>query len=158
MMGVMMKIVIDTREQTPLDFGPYGCEVVRGGLATGDYGIAGIESLAAVERKSEDDLLGCLTRERDRFERELARARGMEMFAVVAETTWERLARGQYRSQMRPHACLQSILAFQVRYGVPFILVGSHEAAAYCVHHLLARFVAEQETRLKAVLANLAAA
>ena len=152
-----MRIIIDSREQTPLDFGPYDCEVVRGGLATGDYGIAGIESLAAVERKSEDDLLGCLTRERDRFERELARARGMELFAVVAETTWERLARGMYRSQMKPHACLQSILAFQVRYGVPFILVGSHEAAAYCVHHLLARFVAEQETRLKAVLANVAA-
>ena len=97
-----MKIVIDTREQTPLDFGRYDCEVVRGGLATGDYSIFGLESLAAVERKSEDDLLGCLTRERDRFERELARARGMELFAVVAETTWERLARGMYRSRMRP--------------------------------------------------------
>ena len=152
-----MKIVVDTREQTPLDFGRYDCEVVRGGLATGDYAVAGLETLAAVERKSEDDLLGCLTRERDRFERELVRARGMELFAVVCETTWERLASGQYRSQMKPHACLQSILAFQVRYGVPFILVGSHEAAAYCVHHLLARFVAEQETRLKAVLANVAA-
>ena len=157
MMGVMMKIVIDTREQTPLDFGPYDCEVVRGGLVTGDYAVHGIESLAAVERKSEDDLLGCLTRERSRFERELARSRGMGLFVVVAETTWERLARGMYRSQMKPHACLQSILAFQVRYGVPFILVGSHEAAAYCTFHLLARFVAEQETRLKAVLANVAA-
>ena len=152
-----MKIVIDTREQTPLDFGPYGCEVVRGGLATGDYGIAGIESLAAVERKSEDDLLGCLTRERDRFERELARARGMELFAVVVETTWARLASGMYRSQMKPHACLQSLLAFGVRYNVHFHLVGTHAAAAYCTFHLLARFVAEQETRLKAVLANVAA-
>lgn len=68
---VKMKIVIDTREQTPLDFERYGCEVVRGGLTTGDYAVAGLESLAAVERKSEDDLPGCLTRERDRFEREL---------------------------------------------------------------------------------------
>ena len=84
---VKMKIVIDTREQTPLDFERYDCEVVRGGLATGDYSVAGLESLAAVERKSEEDLLGCLTRERPRFERELARARGMELFAVVVETT-----------------------------------------------------------------------
>ena len=100
---------------------------------------------------------GVLTRERARFERELARARGMELFAVVCETTWERLASGQYRSQMKPHACLQSLRAFQVRYGVPFDLVGSHAAAAYCTYHLLAKFVAEQETRLKAVLANVAA-
>ena len=152
-----MKIVIDTREQTPLDFGRYDCEVVRGGLATGDYGIAGLESLAAVERKSEDDLLGCLTCSRPRFERELARARGMELFAVVCETTWARLAGGEYRSQMKPHACLQSLLAFQVRYGVPFYLVGSHAAAAYCVYHVLAKFISEQDTRLKAVLANVAA-
>ena len=151
-----MRIVVDTREQTPLDFGRYDCEVVRDSLTTGDYGIAGLESLAAIERKSEEDLLACLTRERPRFERELARARGMELFAVVAETTWERLARGQYRSQMKPHACLQSILAFQVRYGVPFYLVGSHDAAAYCTYHLLARYVAEQKNRLKAVLANVA--
>ena len=152
-----MRILVDTREQTPLDFGRYDCEVVRGGLATGDYGIVGLETLAAVERKSEEDLLGCLTRERDRFERELARARGMEMFAVVVETTWARLASGQYRSRMRPHSCLQSLLAFGVRYNVHFHLVGSHAAAAYCTFHLLARFVAEQETRLKAVLANVAA-
>ena len=152
-----MKIVIDTREQTPLDFERYGCEVVRGGLVTGDYGIVGLETLAAVERKSEEDLLGCLTCSRARFERELARARGMELFAVVCETTWARLAGGEYRSQMKPHACLQSLLAFQVRYGVPFYLVGSHAAAAYCTYHLLAKFVAEQETRLKAVLANVAA-
>ena len=152
-----MRIIIDSREQTPLDFGRYDCEVVRGGLSTGDYAVAGLESLAAVERKSEDDLLGCLTAARPRFERELARARGMELFAVVCETTWERLASGQYRSQMKPHACLQSLLAFQVRYDIPFLLVGSHAAAAYCVYHLLAKFVAEQETRLKAVLANVAA-
>ena len=49
---VKMKIVIDTREQTPLDFERYDCEVVRGGLATGDYAVAGLETLAAVERKS----------------------------------------------------------------------------------------------------------
>ena len=152
-----MRIIVDSREQTPLDFGRYDCEVVRSSLATGDYGIVGLETLAAVERKSEEDLLGCLTRERPRFERELARARGMELFAVVCETTWERLASGQYRSQMKPHACLQSLLAFQVRYDIPFLLVGSHAAAAYCVYHLLAKFVAEQETRLKAVLANVAA-
>lgn len=151
-----MKVMIDSREQNPLDFTPYDCEVVAGTLTTGDYAVSGLEAHAAVERKSEEDLLACLTRERPRFERELARARGMDLFAVIAETTWERLARGQYRSQMKPHAALQSILAFQVRYNVPFILVGSHAAAAYCTYHLLAKFVAEQETRLKAVMANVA--
>jgi ERCC4-type nuclease len=150
-----MKIVIDSREQAPLDFAPFHCDAVRGALPTGDYAVLGLEAHAAIERKSEEDLLTCLTRERPRFERELARARGMELFAVVAETTWERLSRGQYRSQMKPHAALQSILTFQVRYGVPFLLVGSHKAAAYVTHSLLSRYVLEQESRLKAVLANI---
>ena len=42
MTEVKMKILVDSREQTPLDFGRYDCEVVRGGLATGDYSIFGL--------------------------------------------------------------------------------------------------------------------
>jgi len=39
---------------------------------------------------------------------------------VVVEASMQDMAEGRYHSRMRPHAALQSVLAFQVRYGVPF--------------------------------------
>lgn len=74
-----MKIIIDTREQTPFDFGKFECPVVTDTLATGDYSLTGLEDRVAAERNSLDDLLGCLIGEgRERFERELVRAAGLE--------------------------------------------------------------------------------
>jgi DNA excision repair protein ERCC-4 len=64
-----MRIVVDSREQAPFLFEGYGAEVAQGTLTAGDYSLAGLESLVAVERKSLSDLVACLGRERDRFER-----------------------------------------------------------------------------------------
>lgn len=149
----MVKLIVDSREQVPLDFTGYDCTVERGTLPTGDYSVAGLTDRVAVERKSLDDLIGCLMGDnRDRFERELARARGYDFFAVVVEASWEHLARGQYRSRMKPHSAAQSVVAFQVRYGVPFIFAGTRKAAAYLTHSLLEKYVSEQQARLAALL------
>ena len=53
-----MKIIIDTREQTPWSF-PDGVLIERGTLATGDYTLAGLENIVAVERKSLADFISC---------------------------------------------------------------------------------------------------
>ena len=58
--------VVDTREQRPLDLTPL--KSVPGTLATGDYSVRGLEHVVAIERKSLDDLLGCIGRDRARFE------------------------------------------------------------------------------------------
>ena len=74
-----MKIIVDNREQRPFSFRgtPYdGVAVEAGTLAIGDYSLAGLTDRAAVERKELADLVACLGRERDRFERELARPHG----------------------------------------------------------------------------------
>lgn len=147
-----MKIVIDTREQAPLDFSKYNCTVETGTLATADYSLQGLETLAAIERKSEDDLLGSLTQGRERFERELARLRGFSLKSVVCETSWQRLAKGMYRSKMTPHSCLQSIIGLSVRFDVPFLMVETHQAAAYTVFHLFRHFLEQREKELKAIL------
>lgn len=147
-----MRIVIDTREQCPLDFTGYDCLVERGGLPTGDYSLAGLTDRVAAERKSLDDLIACLMGDnRQRFERELARGRGYDLFAVVIEASWEQLAKGMYRSRMKPHSAAQSVLAFQVRYGVPFIFTGSRPASAYVIYSLFEKYVTEQRNRLKAL-------
>jgi len=148
-----MKIIVDSREQTPFSFEGKDCEIVTGALPTGDYSLVGLEDKIAIERKSLSDLMGCLTSSgRERFERELTRARGLDFFAVVIEAHFTELTGKQYRSAMNPHAAAQSILAFQVRYGAPFIWAGTRSAAEYTVFWLLSKFLREAEARFKSIL------
>lgn len=148
-----MKIIIDTREQSPFSFSKFECEVVPGTLATGDYSLTGLEDRVAVERKSLDDLLGCLVGDgRERFERELTRSRGLDAFAVVVEASFQDMAEGRYRSRMQPHAALQSVLAFQVRYGSPFIWAGTRAGAEYAAYHFLRHYLRSARERLKILL------
>ena len=99
--------------------------VVDGTLTTGDYSIEGMEDVAAVERKEFQDFIGCLGAGRERFERELCRARGFwragGFFVVVVEGPLSRLLAGDYRGALDPKAGEQTVLAFIQRYGVPFV-------------------------------------
>ncbi len=76
-MNAEFTIVVDSREQRPFDFG--GWPVTSGSIPTGDYSIAGFEELAAIERKSLDDLCGCVTHDRNRFKKELHRLQSYKM-------------------------------------------------------------------------------
>lgn len=133
-------LLIDSREQRPLSFtGP----TQRVTLATGDYSVLGLEDRVAIERKSLDDLIRCLSTDRERFERELARARGYNYFAVVVEGRWSDVLDGQYRSAMQPNAVFESISALSVRYGVPFLFAESRSIAARMVESLLLKYTRE---------------
>ena len=129
-----MLILIDTREQAPFAFQHEkyaGATTAAGTLDTGDYSLAGLADRVAVERKSLQDLVASLSRERDRFEREVQRAAALDSFCVVVEASWSELAAGQYRSKLNPHSACQSVLAFSCRYRVPFLFAGSRAGAEY---------------------------
>lgn len=79
-----LTIKIDSREQQPYKFA-MPCEV--GKLDAGDYSITGLEDYIAIERKTIDDLIGCLTTGRERFEKELYRAQTLDYFALIVEAT-----------------------------------------------------------------------
>lgn len=144
-----LHVIIDTREQLPFPFASdkYPSQVERGTLKTGDYSLAGLEHCVAIERKSLDDLIGCLIVGRDRFERELDRARSLECFAVVIEASLEDVSRHRYNSRMDPHAALQSVLAFQVRYRCPFVWAGTRAGAEYATYWTLEKYQREREER-----------
>jgi len=59
--------------------------------------------------------------------------------------------RHNYRSRMKPHAVLQSVTAFMVRYRVPFAWCGSREGAEYMTFSFLEKYATEQRKRLEAV-------
>lgn len=149
-MSAAMRILIDTRERLPFTFKGYGVHPEPATLPTGDYSLPGFEDRIAIERKSLNDLVGCLMGEgRDRFEKELARARHYDLFAVVVEATLADVSQGRYRSEMKAHSALQSIITFQVRYRVPFVWAGNRAGAEYVTYSLLSKYLREIEERHK---------
>ena len=108
-------VVIDTREQDPLPIARL--PVIRAGLYTGDYSVAGMEALFAVERKSIADLVSCCAASnRERFEHELHRLRGFRFRRLLVVGKRSEIEAGAYRSTIRPAAVLGTLAAFEVRY------------------------------------------
>jgi DNA excision repair protein ERCC-4 len=147
---VSIKILIDSREQNPFTFKGYQASSEAATLSVGDYSIPGFQDQAAIERKELNDLISCLMNSnRDRFERELARARHYELFYIVVEASLEDVSQGRYRSEMKPHSALQSIIAFQVRHRLSILWAGNRAGAEYCTYWLLSKYVREIEERFK---------
>ena len=143
-------IVVDTREQLPLTF---SIPTERGTLATGDYSVKGLEDYIAIERKSIDDLVACLKNgERERFERELARGRGLDYFALVIECDLAQLAEHQYQSLMTPASVIQSILTFSVRYKLPVFFCENRQYASRIIESLLQKYVRELDNKLHLII------
>ena len=126
--------IVDTREQLPLDLSPLRVEV--GTLATGDYSVAGLEHVVAVERKSLSDLLGCVGVERERFDREVQRLLAYPVRCLVVEATWLDLERGEWRSKVSPQSVVGSVLGW-IAAGIPVVMAGDHDRAGRYVSRLL---------------------
>jgi ERCC4-type nuclease len=143
-----MKILIDTREQKPYSF---ETEAVTGTLATGDYSVCGLENHVSIERKELNDLIGCLSQGRERFERELFRAKSLDYFALVVEADLSDIAKGAYRSKMLPRAVLQSLMTFSIRYKMPIFFCGNRGNGQVVTESLLVKYCREVEKTWKAI-------
>jgi len=135
--GKRLVVLVDTREQTPLSFPSDAVEARPATLTAGDYSMPGLTELCGIERKSLADLLACIGPERDRFKRELLRLRSYRCKAVVVEASFADIHAGAYRSAIAPAAVIGSLMSWQTRYGVPFVLAGDHAGAAVVVLALL---------------------
>ena len=123
------KIIIDTREQTPLPLPPE--RTVRATLRTGDYSIEGYEREFSVERKSLQDLVGTVIHDRERFEYELLRMTHYRFRRVLVEASFDDVALVEHYqfSDTNPKSVIASAWAFEVRYSVPFVFAGSRRNA-----------------------------
>jgi len=150
-----MRIVADSREQLGYAFTDEryaGTEVTVATLSTGDYSLRGLENVIACERKSLTDLIGCLGRDRDRFERELQRARALDAFVVIVEGSWADLVGGNFRSQLNPHSAAQSIASFTARLNIPFWFCGNRAAGEYCVYSFLHQWLKGAAGQYRAII------
>ncbi|MBU4200069.1 MAG: ERCC4 domain-containing protein [Verrucomicrobia bacterium] len=136
-------IVIDTREQSPLPI--TRLPIVRAGLYSGDYSVAGLESLFAVERKSIADLVGCCAgSNRERFEHELHRLRGYRFKRLLIIGQRGEVEQKHYRSTITPAAVMGSLAAFEIRYDIPAVWADTPEAGAALVERWAWYFARQQ--------------
>lgn len=130
--GQMPRIIVDTREQTPLVFTQLASEVST--LTTGDYSYGGGEHVFGVERKSVADLVGCCTGiDRARFERELLRLRSFRFKRLLVVGRQEDIEAGNYRSRIAPGSVIGTLAMIEHRYEVPVVFAATPEDAALLV-------------------------
>jgi DNA excision repair protein ERCC-4 len=147
-----LTIIQDTLEQAGWkDLFESPCIVAT--LTVGDYSVKGMGTLIAIERKSLPDLLQSLTRERDRFERELLKARGYHRFYILIEANAPDVLAGrfgQYGSKVNAKSIWESIAAFSNRYA-PFVFAGDRRTAARLCESLLLKAAREQYRTVEAI-------
>jgi len=109
--------------------------------------VTGFIDQVAVERKTIDDLIGCLSRSRKRFENELSRARHYQLFAVVIEGAFDDIRQGKYRSELHPNAAIQTLITWTIRYNVQFIFAGDRAGGELVSFSLLQKYLYEINKR-----------
>ena len=154
--------IADTREKKPYDFEgittridgeeiPLRIHTVRQYLATGDYSIAGMHHLIAIERKSIRDLLNTIAQHRERFIKLLVRMSKLEFGAIVVEGEWKRVQKCCcLYTQMDPRSLDSSILAWNQRYqNVHWYFRPDRTCAQKTVWKILDRFYKDKVQRDK---------
>jgi ERCC4-type nuclease len=126
--------LVDMREQSPLDLSPLRVEPAS--LPTGDYSLRGLETVIAIERKSLQDLVGCVGGQRRRFDREVQRLLAYPVRLLVVEATWQQVEAGEWRGKVGPQTVISSLLGWMAA-GLPVLLAGDHGRAGTCVARLL---------------------
>jgi ERCC4-type nuclease len=143
--------IVDSREQLPLDLSPLRVE--PGTLATGDYSVKGLEHVVAIERKGAEDMLACIGRERERFDREIQRLLAFPVRAIVVEAGWGYFERGEWRGQVTPSAAIGSLLGW-IAHGVPILMAYDHERCGRFVSRLLYTAARRRWREARSLVAN----
>ncbi len=132
-------IQIDTREPVHAAYRFDGYLTVREKLDVGDYALLHAPE-CCIERKTLDDLVGSLTKGRERLEKEFQRGANLRYFALVIEASLSDLANGTYRSQVVPASVIQTLLSWSVKYRVPIFFAESREFAEKITLSLLLKY------------------
>ena len=148
-----ISIACDTREQKPYRF--VGFKTERKTLKTADYSIVGLEDYVAIERKELGDFIGCIGRERERFEREIERLKKFSVKYIIVEAHPIEIEQSRYRGNTHPNAVFGSIYSWLAQ-DVPILLVGDRSRAertvAGILWHVAKRRFEEDEAYRKIIL------
>ena len=145
-------IIQDTREQRPLSFdglhirGVPKLDVVVHKLDVGDYSVQGLEDKVFIERKSAQDLYGTLFQGRERFERELERARDHKYKYLVIESTPFGFAQHMewHHRMMQFNSAFSTLMIYAERYGLKVRWAKTREGSAEYIARLAIKIMGEE--------------
>ncbi|MCL5103675.1 MAG: hypothetical protein M1133_06115 [Armatimonadetes bacterium] len=139
-MAEPVTVIVDTREQEPYSFPSRLFVVERRALPAGDYSLAGLERVVAVERKTAEDFVHTIIRDRDRFRKELLKLAEYDRACVVVEAGLDDLLSGVYRSGAHPSSVVGAALSIIIDYDVPVYFCSDRQCARRFVEEYLLRY------------------
>ena len=122
-------ILIDSREQLPYEFDSESVEVKRHALETGDYSLAGFEDQVCIERKSLQDYVQSVIKQRERFLREVKKLREIPYACIVIEGDLTDIMGKRYRSGAHPNSVLGATLSLLIDYNIPVCFCSDRQLA-----------------------------
>ncbi|MCX6632920.1 MAG: hypothetical protein NTW28_35430 [Candidatus Solibacter sp.] len=133
----LVTLIADTREQDEYSFDSRLVAVERRALPAGDYSVAGLEGVVAVERKTLDDFVSTVIHSRERFRKELAKLADYRAACVVVEAGLVDVLLARYRGDAHPNAVLGSALSIILDFQIPVFFCSSRQAACQFVQAYL---------------------
>ncbi len=145
-------IMVDTREQRPLEFYKFGIKVRSRKLSYGDYRMRFLDgkmSNTVFERKTVADLFGSMTKGHERFKKEITRARSNSvLLIIIVEGSLSKVAKGIRHSKIQGISIIRTVFSLWIRYGViPVFAKDRHEAAEYIIQYYMAEWRKKLEVK-----------
>jgi len=142
-----MKIIVDTREQHPLEFRQSKLieGVIKRKLDVGDYSIEGYEDKIAIERKSAADLFQTLGKGHRRFKKELERAKDCDYFLILIEAPFsvirDKAFEGSHYTQMSGDVILQICFTLRIKHKIDVMFCNGRPEATGIVREVFKAYL-----------------
>lgn len=156
-------IIIDSREQENTCitdyFDRHGIKYISRKLEYGDYSFicsaipelnlnteTSFEKRICFERKNSlDELSGNIAQARERFERELQKAKddSAKLILLVQDGSYEKIIRHEYRTDLNEKSYLASLFSFQARYDINIQFI-SEKLAGWLIYSTFKYFLREE--------------
>jgi ERCC4 domain len=123
-------LLIDTREQNPFSFSRFEgwfARIEKRALKLGDYSVAGLEDLCAVERKDLSDLVHSCTVDRTAFIHRLRLMSEHPHRLLVITSALSQVKSPYSNSRTDPNRIMQFLIAALAGLQVPFVCSETHE-------------------------------
>lgn len=127
-------LIVDEREKLPYSYFGNNVIIKTATLKTGDYTIEGHEDLFTLERKSLDDYVNSLLKER--FYKELKRLESFKFKAIIVEGSLEEIRLRDYSCNIHAQSVFEKTSEILVDYKIPVIFCGDRQHSLMLVTYL----------------------
>jgi ERCC4-type nuclease len=133
-----INILISDAEQLPYTFDNLTTKRVH--LETGDYQIEGFSGFC-VERKSLEDYTRSVTKEGERFFKEIKRMEKFTAKYIIVEGNLTQLLEHRYSTEIEPNYILSLTYNIIVMHSIPVFFFETRQTALYFVENLILYYV-----------------